>query len=52
MGGGRKNSNVWKLLRIQSYYLTITLRARNFYEVIVNEGEAWVNYRLIEVQSE
>ena len=32
-------------------YLTIRLRAGNFYEVIVNEGEARVNYRFIEVES-
>ena len=33
-------------------YLAIRLRARNFYEVIVNEGEAQVNYRFIEIESE
>ena len=33
-------------------YSTITLRARNFYEVIVNKGEVQVNYRFIEIESE
>ena len=28
------------------------LRARNFYEVIVNEGEAQINYRFTEIDSE
>ena len=32
--------------------LTIRLRALNFCEVIVNEGEAQVNYRFIEIESE
>ena len=34
------------------HYLTIRLQARYFYEVIVNEREARVNYRCIEIQSE
>ena len=34
------------------HYLTIILRAQNFYEVIVNEGEARVNYRFMEIESE
>ncbi len=33
-------------------YLTIRLRARDFYEVIVDEGEARINYHLIEIKSE
>ena len=33
-------------------YLTIRLRARDFYEVIVDEVEARINYRLIEIESE
>ena len=33
-------------------YLTIRLRARDFYEVIVDEGEAQINYHLIEIESE
>ena len=32
-------------------YLTIRLRARNFYEVIVNGGEARVDYRFIEIDT-
>jgi hypothetical protein len=34
------------------YYLTIRLRARDFYEVIIDEGEARINYYLIEIESE
>ena len=34
------------------FYLTIKLRVRNFYEEIVNEGEAQVNYRFIEIENE
>ena len=37
---------------MQDYYLTIRLRARYFYEVIVDEGEARINYHLIEIKSE
>ena len=33
-------------------YLTIRLRARDFYEVIVDEDEDLVNYLLIEIESE
>ena len=33
-------------------YLTIRLRARNFCDVIVSEGEARVNYRFIGIESE
>ena len=33
-------------------YLTIRLRARDFCEVIVDEGEARINYHLIEIESE
>ena len=29
---------------------TIRLRARDFYEVIVDEGEARINYHLIEIE--
>ena len=31
--------------------LIIRLRARHFYEVIVDEGEARINYRFIEIGS-
>ena len=30
----------------------IRLRARDFYEVIVDEGEARINYHFIEIESE
>ena len=33
-------------------YLTIRLRARDFYAVIVDEGEARINYHRIEIESE
>ena len=33
-------------------YLTIRLRARDFYAVIVDEGEARINYQHIEIESE
>ena len=35
-----------------NYYLTIRLWARDFYEVIVDEAEGRINYRLIEIESE
>ena len=34
------------------FLLTIRLRARDFYEVIVDEGEARINYHFIEIESE
>ena len=34
------------------YYLTIRLRARDFYAAIVDEGEARINYYRIEIESE
>ena len=34
------------------FYLTISLWARDFYSVIVDEGAARVNYRAIEIESE
>lgn len=33
-------------------YLTIKLPARDFYAVIIDEGEARINYYLIEIESE
>ena len=36
----------------KAVYLTIRLRARDFYEVIVDEGEARINYHFIEIESE
>ena len=35
-----------------SHYLTIRLRARDFYEMIVDEGEARINCHLIEIERE
>ena len=40
------------IYNIKGYYLTIRLRARDFYEVIVDEGEARINYHLIEIESD
>ena len=37
---------------LQLKYLTIRLWARDFYEVIVDEAEGRINYRLIEIESE
>ena len=34
------------------HYLTIKLRAWDFCEVIVDEGQARINYHLIEIESE
>ena len=34
------------------FYLTIRLRARDFYRVIVDEGVARVDYLAIEIESE
>jgi len=33
-------------------YLTIKLRARDFYEAIVDEAEGLINYYLVEIESE
>ncbi len=33
-------------------YLAIRLRARDFYEVIVDEGEVRIKYHFIEIESE
>ena len=32
--------------------LTISLRARDFYEIIVDEDEARINYYILEIESE
>ena len=37
---------------IVSFYLTIRLWARDFYEVIVDEAEGRINYYLIEIEGE
>ena len=39
-------------INIQYEYLTIKLRARDVYEVIVDEDEARINYHLIKTGSE
>ena len=48
--GGRKLVLINYLVRERCFYLTIRLRARNFYEVIVNEDETQVNYRFIDIE--
>jgi hypothetical protein len=40
------------LIQIAGIYLTIRLRTRDFYEMIVDEGEARINYHLVEIASE
>ena len=46
-GGGDKEVKIqWWI------YSTIRLRARDFYEVIVDEGEGRINYHCIEIESE
>ena len=40
------------LLRDNAHTLTIRLSAREFYEVIVDEAEGRINYRLLERSSE
>ena len=42
---------IWKSVLIK-LYLTIRLRARDFYETIVDENEARINYHFIEIESE
>ena len=37
---------------VASHYLTIRLRTRDFYEVIVDEGFARIDYQLIGIESE
>ena len=41
-----------QLIKPNYHYLTIRLWARDFYEVIVDEAEGRINYRLIEIGSE
>ena len=36
---------------MEELYLTIRLRDHDFYEVIVDEGEARINYQLMELES-
>ena len=44
-----KSCNVGML---EFIYSTIRLRARDFYKAIVDEGEARINYHLIEIENE
>ena len=46
----RDSKTIYK--SITEFQLTIRLLALNFYEVIVDEGEARINYHLIEIESE
>jgi hypothetical protein len=43
---------IFSIILLLKKYLTIRIRARDFYEVIVDEGEAQINYHLIEIESE
>ncbi len=49
---GEYDSTNSTIYSVCMHYLTIRLRARHFYEVIVDEGEARINYHLIEIKSE
>ena len=40
------------MVTLLAVYLTIRLRAWDFYEVIVDEGEAPINYHLIAIENE
>ena len=44
--------SIVNIILCEHEYLTIRLRARDFYEVIVDEGEARINYHLTEIESE
>ena len=46
------NHKKWYVYYIYIYIYIIRLRSPNFYEVIVNGGEARVNYRFIKIESE
>ena len=37
---------------MNTLYLTIRLRAQDFYAVIIDEGEVRINYHRIEIESE
>ena len=37
---------------VLSTYLTIRLQAPDFSESIIDKGKTWVNYHLIEIESE
>ena len=46
------NNRIHYIAPAMLFYLTIRLWARDFYEVIVDEAEGRINYRLIEIESE
>ena len=54
MGLEIETHRIEAVLLVLTKYLTISLylRARDFYEVIVDESEARINYHLIEIESE
>ena len=43
---------IFELARGRILYLTIRLWAQDFYEVIDDEAEGRINYRLVEIESE
>ena len=45
-------STAFSIELFECFYLTIRLIAQDFYEVIVDEAEGRINYRLIEIESE
>ena len=47
-----KTRKFMRILNFSNFYLTIRLRARDFYAVIVDEGEARISYHRIEIESE
>ncbi len=52
MGLEIETHRIEAVLLVLTKYLTISLRARDFYEVIVDESEARINHHLIEIESE
>jgi hypothetical protein len=44
--------HVYVVYEYYIYYLTIRLQARDFCEVMVDEGEPQINYHLAEIESE
>ena len=47
-----KDKSVERTNSLFIFYLTIRVQARDFYAVIVGEGEARINYHLIGIESE
>ena len=50
--GCKRTRDDYCLIVFGTFSLTIRLRARDFYAVIVDEGEARINYHRIEIESE